>query len=135
MTARTTGRATARARRRVDTLLAALFVLAVVGAGLLALPAPPAGAQPGATTSTLPVDDREFGEIIPKPNTGRAPASASDPGGWLQVSLFFLICGAILLIGLGVWWQSRRTRRRREDAGVDPVSLAKARGEGMRKPR
>lgn len=119
----------------VRRALAALFALAVAATGLFALPAPTVSAQPGATTSTLPVDDRNLGDIIPQPNSGRAPESAGDPGGWLQVSLFFLICGAIVLIVLAVWWQSRRKRQRREDAGLDPVSLARARGEGVRKPR
>lgn len=122
-----------RLRRWRSAVLVALLTL-TVGAGLATAPAPDASAQPGATTSTLPVDDREFGEIIPKPNSGRAPESPGDPGGWMQVTLFFAICTAIILIAVFVWWRSRQARRRREAEGRDPVSLAKARGEGLRRP-
>lgn len=116
------------------------LVLTVLG---LAMSVSTAAAQSGdpvspedtfGTTSTLPVDSRQLGDMIPKPNTGMEPQSAGDPGGWLQVSLFFLICAAIVVIGLAVWWSSRRARARRAAAGLDPVSLARARGEGVRGP-
>jgi hypothetical protein len=93
-----------------------------------------AGAEPGDTTTTLPRDNRQLGDIIPKPNSGADPTSPGDPGGWLQVSLFFLICGAILVMAGLVVFQSTRARRRREQAGLDPVSLAKATGKGVRAP-
>ncbi len=96
----------------------------------------PVGAQSGddtaQTTSTLPTDRRQLGDMIPKPNTGMEPQSAGDPGGWLQVSLFFIICAAIVVIATAIWWSSRRARQRRDAAGRDPVSLARARGEGLR---
>jgi uncharacterized membrane protein YgcG len=72
-------------------------------------------------------------EIIPKPNSGQAPQSPGDPGGWLQISLFFLLCAVVIGIALGVWWSSRRARERRKEAGLDPVTLARARGEGIRR--
>lgn len=87
------------------------------------------------TTSTLPTDNRELGDIIPGPNEGSEPQDPGDPGGWLQVSLFFLVCGAILVIVGAVWLSSRRARRAQEAEGRDPVSLARARGEGLRPPR
>jgi hypothetical protein len=119
-------------RARLSLLLAAAVVLAVTlsfGAG------GGAAAQPGATTSTLPTDNRELGEIIPRPNQGMAPRDAGDPGGWLQVSLFFLLCAAVFGMALAVWWISRRARARRDAAGLDPVELARRRGEGVRAPR
>lgn len=100
--------------------LAALTLLPLLAAGT-------AGAQAGATTSTFPVDNREFGDIVPQPNTGVAPQDAGDPGGWLQVSLFYLMCAAVLAIVGLVWWSSRRARRRREAAGLDDAGIAAAR--------
>lgn len=95
--------------------------------------AAPASAQPGATTTTLPTDNRSLGDIIPTPNSGSEPEDPGDRGGWLQVTLFFAILATIIGIAVAVWWQSKRARQRREAAGTDPVALAKGRGEGVRK--
>lgn len=118
-------------RDRARALVGALVVAAVAVVALVI--GAPAGAQPGATTSTLPVDGRTFGDIIPEPNSGRPPETPGDPGGWLQVSLFFLLCITVGLIVLFVWRQSRTARARRKAAGQDPVDVARARGEGTRK--
>ena len=100
----------------------------------VAVPTPAAQTDdPVVTTSTLPVDNRELGNSLPKPNRGAAPQSAGDPGGWLQTSLFFLICGGVVLIAVAVWRISRRARLRRTAAGLDPVQLARARGKGVRR--
>jgi hypothetical protein len=115
-------------RRRVTAAVCALLAALTC---VLALGVAPVAAQT-ETTSTLPVDNRQLGDMIPKPNTGMEPQSPGDPGGWLQVSLFFLICAAIVVIGLAVWWTSRRARQRRSEAGLDPVDLARARGAGVR---
>jgi hypothetical protein len=85
------------------------------------------------TTSTLPTDNRELGNSLTRPNQGMEPQDAGDPGGWLQQSLFFLICGGIVVIALLVWRSSSRARSARTAAGQDPVSLARARGEGVRR--
>jgi len=114
--------------------LAALVVCLGVAALDVAVPAT-AGAQPSETTTTQPVDDQDFGEIIPRPNSGRPPEHPGDRGGWQQLALFFVILAAIAAIAVAVWWSSRRARRRREAEGTDPLSLAKARGEGLRRPR
>ena len=96
----------------------------------------PAAAQPGVTTTTLPIENpddeqnREFGEIIPKPDSGREPEHPGDRGGWQQITLFFLLIAAIALIALVVWWRSRVARQRRAALGLDPESLARARGDG-----
>jgi hypothetical protein len=84
------------------------------------------------TTSTLPTDYRELGNSLTRPNQGMEPQDAGDPGGWLQQSLFFLICGGIVVIALLVWRSSNRARAARTAAGQDPVTLARARGEGVR---
>jgi hypothetical protein len=87
------------------------------------------------TTSTLPTDNRELGNSLPKPGQGMEPQDAGDPGGFLQVSLFFLICAAIVVIGLLVWRSSHRARSRRSAAGLDPVAVARSQGQGVRLPR
>ncbi|CAN5540935.1 hypothetical protein BH10ACT3_BH10ACT3_19760 [soil metagenome] len=126
-------------------VVAVASVAVVVGAlftGLAgpaaATPAAPgvaaAHAEPGDTTTTEPRDNRNLGNSITKPDQGADPVDAGDPGGWLQVSLFYLICGAIIAIAVLVWYNSRRARQRREAAGLDPVSLAKATGKGVRAP-
>jgi hypothetical protein len=121
---------------RPNPALRAVVALVVLVASTLVIGVGPTAAQSGddtpQTTSTLPTDNRQLGDMIPKPNTGMEPQSAGDPGGWLQVSLFFIICAAIVVIATAIWWSSRRARLRRADAGLDPVSLAKARGEGLR---
>ncbi len=120
-----------RIRRVASATIASVAVTTTTLAFTLA-GAPSASAQPGQTTSTLPTDNRELGNSLPKPNRGMTPQDAGDPGGWLQVSLFFLICAAIILIGCAVWWQSRRARQRREAAGFDPVQMARRTGTGVR---
>lgn len=122
------------ARVRWAALVVSLALTAVLGT-VSAWAAPAVGAQAGVTTTTLPVDNRTFGDIIPEPNSGRAPEAAGDPGGWLQVSLFFLICAAIVAIVGVVWWKSRRARARLAAAGQDRESLARASGKGLRQKR
>jgi hypothetical protein len=116
-------------QRHLALAAALVVVLLWGGAGT-------AGAQPDdttvQTTSTLPTDNRELGNSLPKPGQGMAPQDPGDPGGWLQTSLFFLICGAILVIVGLVWRSSSRARARRAADGQDPVQLARARGEGVR---
>jgi hypothetical protein len=123
-----------RTRRNRAVVLATLLACAV-SFGLGALLPSAAGAQGGVTTTTDPVDNRRIGDIIPEPNSGKAPETPGDPGGWLQVSLFFLICGAVIAMVVAVWLQGRRARERRAAAGLDPVELARQRGEGVRRPR
>lgn len=126
----------------------ALLVLAVaVAAAATLLLAGTAGAQEStdstdstsqqATTTVVgdvgPVSDCSPGHIVRRPDCGIAPESATDPGGWLQVSLFYLISGSVVVILAGVWWRSRTLRNRRRAAGLDPLTLAKASGQGLRR--
>lgn len=119
-------------RHLIPPLLTAVVVATLTVGGAPA--AAQESAQPGVTTTTLPTDNRQLGEIIPQPNAGREPQTAGEPGGWLQVSLFYLLVVAVIVIVGAVWWTSRRARQRREAAGLDPVSVARRRGEGVRKP-
>jgi hypothetical protein len=102
-------------RDRTARLFMRLSLAAMLASSLLF--AAPAGAQQ---------------DIIPQPNSGSEPQSAGDPGGWLQVSLFFLLCGVVGGIAALVWRQSARARARRREAGLDPVAVARAAGRGVR---
>ena len=135
-------------RRRPATALAltgAALAVALTGALLTvgAVLAGPVAAAPASSASgssstqsdtTIPaLESCAPGHIVRLPNCGREPQSPTDPGGWLQVSLFFLICGVILALMAFVWWRSRVARREREAAGTDPVSRARATGQGVRR--
>lgn len=72
------------------------------------------------------------GNIVRPPYCGQEPKSRDDPGGWLQVSLFFIVCGVVIAMCLFVWWRSRVMRRERAAAGLDPVTVARRSGEGLR---
>jgi hypothetical protein len=78
-----------------------------------------APAPSASVAESLAIDDN-LGEIIPKPNAGRAPSSAGDRGGSLQSVLFFGICGAMLLIGGLAWREGRRNRARFAAATARP---------------
>jgi len=84
------------------------------------------------TTSTLPTDNRDLGNSLPKPNSGATPVNSGEPGGSRQAALFWMVLVAIAVIVVLVWRSSARARHRREEAGLDPVSLAKAAGVGLR---
>jgi hypothetical protein len=72
------------------------------------------------------------GDIVVRPDCGREPTEAGDPGGWLQVSLFFLVCAVVIGITGALWWRSRHMRDERRRAGLDPVDVARRSGEGVR---
>jgi heme A synthase len=118
-------------------VLLGAFLAAGTGTAAAAPSAPAAvsaAAEPGDTTTTLPRDNRNMGNSITKPNQGADPTSPGDPGGWLQVSLFYLVLASIVAIAGLVWYSSRRARRRRDAAGLDPVTIARAKGTGVRAP-
>lgn len=123
------------APRRVATSLAMTALAALFAVLAVLAPAGPAGAQavtddPVQPTTTIsdvgPVSECSPGHIVRRPDCGIPAESATDPGGWLQLSLFYLICGAIVLIVAGVWWRARQVRRRRRELGLDPVTLARS---------
>ena len=118
------------------TRIVALCLALTMLLGVVVTVAAQAGAQTSAegdtTTTSLVIDNRELGNIIQKPNAGKPAEDPGDPGGWLQISLFFLICGVIVLLVRGVDWRSKVLRERRKAAGLDPVDVAKRTGEGVR---
>ncbi|MFV0316271.1 MAG: hypothetical protein ACK5O2_04835 [Microthrixaceae bacterium] len=94
----------------------------------------PVTSTPPQTTSTLP-SGGDLGNILPRPNSGREPQTAGDPGGWQQVALFFALCFVVIAMAGGLWWRSHVLRARREAAGHDPVKVAEAHGGDVRAPR
>jgi hypothetical protein len=122
-------------RTALLALAVATLLLGPLAGSAVAQSGDPAADEPVQTTSTLPTDNRELGNSLPKPGQGMEPQDAGDPGGFLQVSLFFLICAAIVVIGLLVWRSSHRARSRRSAAGLDPVAVARSQGQGVRLPR
>jgi len=118
------------------TRIVALCLALTMLLGVVVSVASQAGAQTSGegdvTTTSLVIDNRELGSIIQKPNAGKPAEDPGDPGGWLQISLFFLICAVIVLLVLGVAWRSKVLRERRKAAGMDPVDVAKRSGEGVR---
>lgn len=118
------------------TRIVALCLALTMLLGVVVSVASEAGAQTSGegdvTTTSLVIDNRELGSIIQKPNAGKPAEDPGDPGGWLQISLFFLICAVIVLLVLGVAWRSKVLRERRKAAGLDPVDVAKRSGEGVR---
>jgi hypothetical protein len=95
-----------------------LVWLTVLAGSLSVLCAAPAGAASSSsvpsTSTTIPLDQtqRPVTRIIPLPNSGHKPTTPGEGGGFLQVSLFFFICGAIVFLGVLAYFDSRRKRRR-----------------------
>ena len=116
-----------RPTRPARTALVALLALlgcAALGPALTAAPASATAtaAPPGvlAAQTTVPPTTTTAGDdgpspvprIIPLPNSGEAPRDAGDRGGWLQVSLFWFLLGALALIALLIWRDGYRKKRK-----------------------
>ena len=117
-------------RRRVSAFVAALLVVAVtilsvgapVGAAVAVRGSVPGAAQqpeddPDGDPST---DDAPLPgqEMIPEPNSGRAPSDAGDRGGALQgVVLLLIVIGVGGIAGLAL--RESRPARARRNAGAD----------------
>ena len=91
---------------------------------------PPTTLAPEAPT--IQGSDCGPGNIVRPPYCGQEPESRDDPGGWLQVTLFFLVCAVVIGMVAFVWWRSRVARRERTAAGLDPVAVARRSGQGLR---
>lgn len=96
----------------------AVLALVCLAMGMALAPASPVAAQETSTTdsSTTTTElevqgDSQFGNILPRPNSGRAPDSPNDPGGWQQYMVFALIGLGLLAIVLLATRQSRKIRR------------------------
>lgn len=100
-------------RRRL--LLVVLLATAIVTVGtagpVLAQDEPEDGTT---TTEVVRDEDSPLGDIIPRPNSGQAPDSPNDPGGWQQYLVFGAIIAGMAAIVLLVRRESRRALARRE---------------------
>jgi hypothetical protein len=70
------------------------------------------GSEDGEPDEPLPGDD-----IIPEPNSGRAPEEAGDRGGALQVLLLVLLVAGVGGIAVMIVRESRRSRAARAETG------------------
>jgi hypothetical protein len=92
--------------RRLVLVAVAALAFTVLAAGRAAAQ----DAPPEDTTTTLPVAGVPAPDIVPRPNSGRAPESATDPGGWAQYAVMFGIAGGVALIALLVVRESRKKK-------------------------
>ena len=104
--------------RRTSIPTAVLMVL-LVPVALVAALAVPVGAadeedEPATTTQQVVDEDSPLGDIIPRPNSGRAPDSPNDPGGWQQYMVFGLIVAGMAAIVLLVRRSSKRALTARD---------------------
>lgn len=108
--------AAGRSLRRAPAAVRAAqaFLALAVLVMTLAWSAATAGAQDATTTTTtVPVAGVPAPDIVPKPNSGRPPQSATDPGGWAQYAVMFGIIGGLVIIVLLVRRESRKKRPQR----------------------
>ena len=104
-----------RNRTLLRVIAVVLLVALVLSMGVAAL------AQEGGD----PADpDAPAGEIIPGPNSGRAPEEAGDRGGSLQLAILALVAVAICGMAVHVVRQSSTARQARLDraAAADQVT-------------
>jgi hypothetical protein len=105
-----------RLRCRSLVLISVLTTAAVLSGVGPAAHVDRALAQSDTTVDTRPVIDdgsSPAGNILPRPNTGQAPDSPNDPGGWQQYLVFGLILGGLALIAALVVRESRKARHAR----------------------
>jgi hypothetical protein len=94
---------------RHRTLIALVALGLVAGLALVGPAMAQAQDPPPATGMTTP-------DIVPRPNSGRAPTEAGDRGGALQLLLPAVLLAAV---GGGVLHLTRQSRRARAEGPVD----------------
>lgn len=103
---------------RRTTITTAVLMVLLVPVAIVAALAVPVGAadedEPATTTQQVADEDSPLGDIIPRPNSGRAPDSPNDPGGWQQYMVFGLIVGGMAAIVLLVRRSSKRALTARD---------------------
>lgn len=99
--------------RRLVAVAAVVAAMLAVASLVLMGSADPVLAQDDPTTTSLAPSgpDSPAGNILPRPNSGTAPDSPNDPGGWQQYMVFALIGLGLLAIVALATRESRRIRR------------------------
>ncbi|MCB0977067.1 MAG: hypothetical protein KDB02_06370 [Acidimicrobiales bacterium] len=99
---------------------AVVFGAVLLGAVAVAFFAGDSGESTSATTTTMVlgpdgsvVPQVERPSSLPRPNSGKKPEEAGDPGGWEQLTVFALVAVGMLGIGTVVFRGGKRTRARR----------------------
>ena len=117
--------------RVLAAVAGAVAVVTLMLAATIGL-APTAYAQSDTpTTQAVSDGDSPIGNILPRPNSGVAPNSANDPGGWQQYMVFALI--GLGLVGI-VALATRESRRIRRAQNTCPSRLLRTMPTLGRKP-
>lgn len=96
--------------RNVVTALLRILLIGIAVLGVVVLSSwEPVAAQDTPSTG-MPTQD-----IVPRPNSGHAPAEAGDRGGALQLLILALVVAAV---SGAIWHLARQSRRAR---GVPPA--------------
>lgn len=105
---------TRRLTAPVAVAASAVLALVIVLASMAPTSAQITDVDDATTTTTMVESDgpSPAGNILPRPDTGQAPDSPNDPGGWQQYLVFGLILAGIGLIVGMVIRESRRVRSR-----------------------
>jgi hypothetical protein len=98
----------------------ATAAVAALMATVLAVPRAWSVDQVRQSDTTVATSDEgsSVGNILPRPNTGQAPDSPNDPGGWQQYLVFALIFAGLGAIVLFATRESRRARAERDHAST-----------------
>lgn len=106
-------------RRRATGTLLVLTVVLLFGAGLASAGEPAGDGSGPAPTNEVP-DQVPGGGIIPAPDSGEAPDSPGDRGGWAQLGLLAVLVGGLgVMVALVVRSARRAPRDPSPQRGVD----------------
>jgi hypothetical protein len=92
-----------------------LLLTAVTSAAVLVWRESPAANAQSSPTSTTLAGDVGNQSVIPLPNSGKAPESSGDRGGWEQLLLFgIMAAGCAFIFGRVLWAGHQRSRANAE---------------------
>ena len=98
-------------RRTLVLSALALGLVLVLGVAIVALTTDPGPRQD--TQGQLREAGGSKPHIIPRPGEGHAPKNPGDPGGWEQLTLFAVMLGGMVGIGVVIFWGGRKARANR----------------------
>ena len=109
---------TAMVKHQRTVLVAAVVTLVMLLTLLGAVPAQAEETQPTTMIETTGTTQAEVAEGrapsgLPRPNSGVAPASPTERGGWGQLSVFVGMLLAVATVVFLAWYQSRAARANR----------------------